>query len=442
MRISIGNIFRFSWSFYESIPPLQLSYGRSGRGPGVSVKATKRLHDRLSLFTALELTSFSRGGSSILLPGVSLGTNFQLSSSVHADLQYKWGLGGALQAGVVWISERGGHSCRVQSRLTNSGNASLTLRLDSQVDWPWLNPFALQSLSSSHSKNRHKDDWEADLDEEDDLVMTTGVTQKGRVMTSLTCSTYDFVDVHVGVDCVLSEYSRISAEMGASWLQGLSLRLGFHRGNQSYIFPLKLSEVWNPAACGYGLAVPLLSYGIVRSLVYEPWALAQLKKVQDIRRERLRDELRRLRSEAMATQSLMQHTFTRTVRNERSVNGLVIVRALYGRLSPVNPAVPLQCDIGGPLCIDVTVPMQVFVENHQLRLPPGRWADQQGFYDPCAGLGRASNVSRSGGGGGVLRELYVAYLFNGLPHEVVTEDRRGLAIPMPKHRVEAFSTLP
>ncbi|VDK42119.1 unnamed protein product [Dibothriocephalus latus] len=37
------------------------------------------------------------------------------------------------------------------------------------------------------------------------------------------------------------------------------------------------------------------------------------------------------------------------------------------------------------------------------------------------------------------RLLFVAYSFNGLPHEVVVDETQGLAIPMAKHRVDVIA---
>lgn len=369
-----------------------------------------------------------------IVPGASVSTSVQLTSNIITRLQYKMGLNSGLFSEVFMSSDKGERSCRIQMNLLSRGTASFNVHLESVVDWPFLNPLLkVTSSGPSASKKSTSGDWEANLDEEDDLLLET-IPTKGRISASISCNTYDLVEVRVGTNCVLSELTRLSSEIAVSWMRGLSIKLGLYRGSQSYILPFKLSDAWDPAAFSYGILVPNLTYALLRGIVYKPWVLSQLKKAQNLRRERLRSELRRLRSEALATQALMRHTASRISQSEKGCRGLVIVRALYGQLSPTTPGIPLAADVGGSLSLDVTVALQVMVENHSIRLPPGRWADLQGFYDPCTGLGRAACV-----GGRPLRQLFVAYTFNGLPHEVCTEESRGLAIPMSKHRVEAFS---
>ncbi|VDL39576.1 unnamed protein product [Hymenolepis diminuta] len=412
---------------------LDLSYGRGKYGLGLGFKLNKELCDRVNGSVGLQVASAPHSGSGFaLIPGASIGTGIQLTSSIITRLSYKFNINPGLFTELFMFAEQGKRSCRVQMNILASGNTVFSTHLESAVNWPFLNP--LLKVSSSHlSASRKSADWETNLDEEDDLLLES-IPAKGRISADISFNTYDLVEVRLGTNCALSELTRLSTEITVSWMRGLSLKLGLHRGSQSYVLPIKLSEVWDPAALCYGIIVPNLSYVFLRSLVYEPWVLSQLKKAQDVRRKRLRNELRQLRGEALATQALMQHTASRIFQSEKESRGLVIVRSLYGQLSPTTPAIPIEDDAGGSLSLDVSVALQVMVENHTIRLPPGRWADLQGFYDPCAGLGRAACVK-----GRPLRQLFVAYTFNGLPHEVCTEESRGLAIPMSKHRVEAFS---
>uniref|UniRef100_A0A0X3PIQ1 J domain-containing protein n=1 Tax=Schistocephalus solidus TaxID=70667 RepID=A0A0X3PIQ1_SCHSO len=412
-----------------------VSCGRGGRGLGVGVKLYKDLHDRLSGFVGLEVAQMrpTRSNSLAIIPGANIGFTFQVAPRIYSRLQYAVNLSGGLSSEVWWISEKGERSCRLHCRLSNLGEVFLTTRFESTVDWAWLNPFR---PPSSAGPECHKcPEWVDPADEEEggDLLATQN---RGRVSVSVGCNSYDLFEARLGVNCILSELTRLSGEISASWMQGIGLKLGLHRGGQSYSLPIRLSDNRDLAALGYGTIIPILIFGVVRSLVYDPWMRQQIRRLQEVRRRRLRDQLQQLRGEAMATQALMQHASTRVASAEKAVKGLVIVKALYGQLRPGNPAVPPEPDDGGPLCLDVTAPLQVAVENHQLRLPPGRWADLQGFYDPCAGLTTAS-------AGGLLpmtrRLLFVAYSFNGLHHEVVVDETQGLAIPMAKHRVAAHA---
>ncbi len=78
----------------------------------------------------------------------------------------------------------------------------------------------------------------------------------------------------------LSEYTGIGMDIAINWQQGLYVKLSFRRGQQSFIFPIKLSDGWNAGALGYGVAVPSLAYVFVRKAVYEPWIERQLRRLR------------------------------------------------------------------------------------------------------------------------------------------------------------------
>lgn len=411
---------------------LKVSYGRGGRGLNLEVKLQKQVHDRVGIFYSCGASTMrSPHDELILLPSTSFGFQFQISPQIRTSLQYKLFGSSNISSDLLWVSENQERSCRLQCNLSGRVGASASLRLDTAVGWAWMNPFKVanpQSFSTKHSSNNGE--WDANLNEENDEFVSQTQNKKGRISFILDCNSYDMVEARLGLNCILSNITRLSGEIGVSWLQGLTLRLSLHRGGQTYALPIKLSENLDPIALGYGTIVPLAIYGIVRNLVYAPWVSAQMKRMQSLRRQNLRDELRQRRSEALATQALMQHSAARNTAAEEASNGLVIVRGIYGSLSYSTPGMPQLPDLGGPVCIDVTTPLQASVEDHQLRLPPGRWADHQGFYDPCAGLVQTSPS---------LRRLFIAYRFNGLSHEVCVDENVGLAIPMSKHKVASFS---
>jgi DnaJ family protein C protein 11 len=104
---------------------------------------------------------------------------------------------------------------------------------------------------------------------------------------------------------------------------------------------------------------------------------------------------------------------------ERGKNGLIILEANYGLASAFTDKGiqhPDEDEHGGPMIIDVTVPLQVLVQDSRVTIPGGRGKyDLLGFYDPCIGEGK---------------KLRIKYMFKDVLHEVTVGDRDSLRIPM------------
>ena len=94
--------------------------------------------------------------------------------------------------------------------------------------------------------------------------------------------------------------------------------------------------------------------------------------------------------------------------------GLIIVHASYGKLS-VEQSTMNNDDEKNPYVVDVTMPVQFFVENSQLHLPPTTKSGLAGFYDPCPGEEKF---------------LEVIYLFKNKLHRVVVADTQPLRAPL------------
>eukprot|EP00928_Gymnodinium_smaydae_P004717 TRINITY_DN11606_c0_g1_i2.p1 TRINITY_DN11606_c0_g1~~TRINITY_DN11606_c0_g1_i2.p1 ORF type:complete len:555 (+),score=84.56 TRINITY_DN11606_c0_g1_i2:107-1666(+) len=130
----------------------------------------------------------------------------------------------------------------------------------------------------------------------------------------------------------------------------------------------------------------------------------------------------------------MEYGLERSLRKERAVKGIIIRSALYGdlRLKPeqyqegmlLNRTIRAE-DLIGPF-IDVTLPVQSFVEGHKIQIPGGAFSsksDLPGFYNPVP---LDFNLEL---------HLYVLYDFRGQLHEVIVGDRCKLIMPYRKHTV-------
>lgn len=104
---------------------------------------------------------------------------------------------------------------------------------------------------------------------------------------------------------------------------------------------------------------------------------------------------------------------------ERAKDGLIILQANYGVASAFREGGiqhPDENEKGGPMVIDVTVPLQVLVQDSRVTIPGGRGKfDLLGFYDPCIGEPK---------------KLRIRYMFKDVLHEVTVGDKDLLRIPM------------
>ncbi|CAH8680167.1 unnamed protein product [Schistosoma rodhaini] len=400
----------------------EFSYGRAGRGLSTAIRARRNFGQRFHGSLGLSLASLyerSPKSSMNLIPGISAGVNIQLLSHVHAHLELRCLMNPGISSELFFASADGEYNARISSKLNASGYASLSLLLEKSVSWTWLNPPRGSGVIDKENIPQPDCEW-ADSDNCD---LEQQRRSKGNISCTIGVNTTDIGEFTLGAQCQISAHSRISGQIRLSIQKGVTVKLSLLRGTQTYSFPFILSDHPDRVAFGYGLIFPILAFSAIRMLVYEPYLSRQLKLAQKSRRAKLREELARKRREALSTQELMRRAASRSKRNEMSISGLIIDQAIYGCLSPTSDPTTLS-DVGGPLAFDVTIPLQAMIEKSHLRLPPGRWCDFQGFYDPCVGL--LENP----------RQLRVSYTFHNSSHEVTVNENQGLAIPMSKHKVE------
>nr|CAH8819300.1 unnamed protein product [Trichobilharzia regenti] len=400
----------------------EISYGRAGRGLCTGIRAKRAFGQRFVGNFGLSVTGLyerSPKSSITLMPNITAGLNIQLLSHVHAHLELRCLMNPGISSDLLFTSSDGAYNARISSKLNASGYASISLSLEKSVTWSWLNPPRGSGVFEKQSTSETNYDWA----DSDDFDTEQQQSDKGSISCTIGVNTTDIGEFALGAQCRISALSKISGQIRLSLQKGVSVKLSLLRGTQTYSIPLLLSEHPDTVAFGYGLIFPLLAFSAIRMLIYEPYLSRKLELAQKSRRAKLHEELTRKRREALSTQELMKKAASRSKRNEMSISGLVIDRAMFGCFSSNSDPSTLS-DAGGPLAFDVTIPLQAMVEQSHLRLPPGRWCDFQGFYDPCVGL-----VDKS-------RQLCVLYTFRNCPHEVTVNENQGLAIPMSKHKIE------
>ncbi|XP_028393566.1 dnaJ homolog subfamily C member 11-like [Dendronephthya gigantea] len=224
-----------------------------------------------------------------------------------------------------------------------------------------------------------------------------------------------------GVDQKISEHSYLGASMSIDSMTGVSLKLRLNRSNQTFIFPLFLSESISPMAIFYGTVTPLLIYYSITTLLVKPFLAKAKEKESKDKQEQYAEKLAAMKKSA---EEYVNRNDDACVECERKRHGLVILIAWYGNFNSFN-----ENDLNNPYrvnkVIDVTTALQCQVKDSKLFLTEGCKSQISGFYDPCIGEEKS---------------LRVRYLFRDTLHEVTVEENEALRIPKQSHRLQAQTT--
>lgn len=134
-----------------------------------------------------------------------------------------------------------------------------------------------------------------------------------------------------GVEKKVSKHSSLSATVAVGMPSGVKLKIRLTRANQIYAFPIHLCEEIMPSPIFYATVLPLAVYVVVKKGFVEPFLREQLMKKLEKKKQENYTKLMERRKEAEAAQELMTATYERIKNEEERKNGLVIVKALYGK---------------------------------------------------------------------------------------------------------------
>lgn len=206
---------------------------------------------------------------------------------------------------------------------------------------------------------------------------------KLKVATKI--GTFGFL-AEYGAEKKVSRYSSLCASVMIGVPTGVILKLKITRSSQSYVFPIHLSEDIMPAAIFYGTVTPVCAWFLLKKLVIDP--MNEERRNNEIRKSKKNSEHRIAikKKEAQAAVELMQYTYERIVATENSVDGLIILCALYGALKEGTTNFKDQ------LFIDVTIPLQCQVKDSKLVLYAGSKSELPGFYDACVGEAKTLKI--------------------------------------------------
>uniref|UniRef100_A0A1B0GC21 J domain-containing protein n=1 Tax=Glossina morsitans morsitans TaxID=37546 RepID=A0A1B0GC21_GLOMM len=197
-----------------------------------------------------------------------------------------------------------------------------------------------------------------------------------------------------GAEKKVSKYSSVLAAVSIGVPTGVILKFKIVRSQQTYVFPIHLSEDIVPAAVFYATVTPVIVWFIVKKSIIDPM-LTERKNIENEKIKRNNEQRMNLRrQEAAAAIELMTHTYERIVNEEIERGGIIIAHATYGCLEKNG-------NFRADACIDVKIPLQCL-------------SDLPGFYDPCIGEDKV---------------LRFEYLYNNRPNLMEIQDVEGVRLP-------------
>lgn len=235
-----------------------------------------------------------------------------------------------------------------------------------------------------------------------------------------------------GAEKKVSQNSSVSAAVMLGVPSGVMLKLKWTCSSQTIVVPIHLCEEVMPSPVFYATVVPLISWLVLKKIILDPIARERQERDRQRSMEANYERLQEMQRQARATIELMRETYSRIRSDEEKKKGLVILRALYGKL-PQNSSIhevgaEPTGDGNSPETpntfsevIDVTIPIQCLVKDSRLELLEASKSELPGFYDPCVGEDK---------------HLTIQYMFHNNLHCCTVPDSHALVLPRNNHRIK------
>ncbi|KAK6321451.1 dnaJ homolog subfamily C member 11 [Coregonus clupeaformis] len=338
-------------------------------GPLFGMKVFRNLTPRCFLTAQCGMQFSPRG----VRPSCSLMTARHLDQNTIGYLQWRWGP----------------HSAMTTSVVRDTKTSHFTLALQLGVPHSYL-------MMSYQYKFQDEDQTKV----------------KGSIKTGWFGTVLEY-----GAERKISRHSVLAATVSVGVPQGVTLKIRLARANQTYLFPVHLTDQLLPSAVFYATVGPLLVYMAIHRLVVIPYTRSQKQQDLELQRKSSEVDMVKKKQEAESAVLLMQESVRRIIEGEESKMGLIILNAWYGKFVTDNCARQERAQV-----IDVTVPLQCLVKDSKLILTEASKAGLPGFYDPCLGEDKS---------------LKLLYQFRGVMHQVLSADTEALRIPKQSHRIDA-----
>ncbi|XP_037977939.2 dnaJ homolog subfamily C member 11 [Plutella xylostella] len=255
--------------------------------------------------------------------------------------------------------------------------------------------------------------------------------QDMKLRLALKAGTFGAI-VEYGAEKKVSQHSNISAAVMVGVPTGVMLKLKWTCASQTIVLPIHLCEEVMPSPVFYATVVPLVSWLVLKKLILEPIKRERVDRERQRSMEANFERIQEMQRQALATIELMRETHSRIKSDEEKKKGLVILKALYGKLPQGATSHDMSSETvgdgspplspGGPCeVIDVTIPVQCLVKDSRLELLEASKSELPGFYDPCMGDEK---------------HLSISYMFHNSLHSCTVADTQPLILPRNNHRVK------
>ncbi|KAI1832552.1 hypothetical protein DTO006G1_1181 [Penicillium roqueforti] len=216
----------------------------------------------------------------------------------------------------------------------------------------------------------------------------------------------------------VGEYTRVGLGIGIAD-KGIMMTVSWHRLGQNINIPIIVcpaSEATSGAAALTAI-FPWLAYCAIEFGYIRPRDRKLRRQAAAKRHRELKKLIPKKREESLQAIELMTDQVQRRQAREEAQDGLVIQKAEYGYIPPVNKKP--KNGFAEPRVIDVTIPVAALVNRGQLVIP-GKTIKFQilGFHDPAPLLPK---------------RLKIWYRFQGRDHFVEAGDKEDIACPMRTH---------
>ncbi|XP_026759365.2 dnaJ homolog subfamily C member 11 [Galleria mellonella] len=234
-----------------------------------------------------------------------------------------------------------------------------------------------------------------------------------------------------GAEKKVSQNTSVSAAVMLGVPSGVMLKLKWTCSTQTIVVPIHLCEEVMPSPVFYATVVPIVSWLVLKKLILDPITRERQERERQRSMEANYERLQEMQREARATVELMKETYSRIKSDEEKKKGLVVIRALYGKLppgassheipEPTGDGISPECPSPFSEVIDVTIPVQCLVKDSRLELLAASKSELPGFFDPCVGEDK---------------HLTVQYFFHNNLHSCTVSDSQPLVLPRNNHRIK------
>lgn len=209
----------------------------------------------------------------------------------------------------------------------------------------------------------------------------------------------------------------VMLEMGSHL--GVALKVTFSITDLHFIVPIYISRELSSHSLLLGAALPSLVGLMLHNFVLQPYMRWRKQQSIEAKMQQSKDIMEQQRTEALTAIMLMEPFYERQRQREINLTGLVILSATYEPASPMgSPLDEHELREHPERSLDVTIPLQMLVQDSHLVVASGTKSKLLGFYNVAIGAPKI---------------LRIRYSFHGAAHTAIYQDTRPILLPLRSH---------